>query len=132
MKEDTAIEEIVLNPTLDLYKELFNIRTKEWKYWMKHNDHDTAGSFDDLLNKLEPYKAFESIKYIVDLLHMQLDKDLFITCLSLLLDMVKVSNTTEIPDELKNNLKLIEIRVKELNEKDATLLFDGIKEWYRE
>ena len=67
---------------------------------------------------------------ILQLLHLQSDKDLFNTCLSLLHSIAVATNTTEMPAELKSNLRFIQEKAIE-DDGDAKFLFNELIKWYR-
>jgi len=113
-----------------LLLDLFNIRTKVWKYHIIHDEFGTYGPFDDI-TKLDSILAFELISNAVVIVVIQDDKNLLTTALSLLLTCIVQSNTTEIPNELLKNWTCISNKVSAYNFKDITGYWDEINKWYR-
>ena len=116
------------NPKLLL--DLYNIRTKVWKYHIINDEFGTYGPFNDI-TELDSILAFELISTAVVIVVNQVDKNLLTTALSLLLTCIVQSNTTEIPNELLKNWTCISNKVSAYNFKDITGYWDEINKWYR-
>ncbi|PRR79853.1 hypothetical protein [Clostridium vincentii] len=116
------------NPKLLI--DLFDVRTKEWKYHIVSNECGTFGVFGDLA-KLSYIQGFKLIPTAIEIVNNQIDKDLITTALSLLLTCIETSNTTEIPNELLQQWTSINNKVNESNVEDSMKMWNAINRWYR-
>lgn len=123
------VSKIQLNCEPELLKEIFALRTEKWKYYQISMEGGTIGLFGDLFH-LE-YCSFELIPMAVEIVLEQEDSDLFITALSLLYKCIEESDTTEIPAELTRQWKVLEKRVREIENRDSLLCWNAICKWYR-
>ncbi len=124
------ILEIIRTSNPKLLFDLFNVRTKVWKYPIINDEFISYGLFSDI-SKLDSIQAFNLISTAVEIVISQTDDDLFTTALSLLLICAETTNTTEIPCELLKNLTSISKKVKECNVKDCIEIWNEIMNWYR-
>ena len=110
--------------------ELFNVRTKEWKYYMISNEGGSFGIFSDL-EKLSYIQGFKLIPTAIEIVNNHSDDDLLTTALSLLQTCIETSNTTEIPNELMQYWSSINNKVRDCNVKDSIKIWSEINNWYR-
>lgn len=110
--------------------DLFNVRTKEWKYYMISNECGSFGIFADL-EKLSYIQGFKLIPTAIEIVNNQSDEDLLMTALYLLLTCIETANTTEIPNELLQYWTSINNKVRDGNVKNCMKIWSEINKWYR-
>ncbi len=71
---------------------------------------------ESIVATLEPYEAFDSIPFAIDLALEQTDSYAFLSCCWFILDLANRSNTTELPDELPAKLKLLMRKANDLGD----------------
>lgn len=123
------VAEIRCNCKPELLRELFGLRTAEWKYHKMSIEGGTVDIFSDLHNF--QYSSFELIPCAAEIVLDQEDTELFITALSLLYRCIEESDTTEMPIELSRQWEHLENKVSEIGNADTLLYWKGICEWYR-
>lgn len=122
---------IALNSTgnPELLRELFYIKIKEWQFHLIHTDIGTISSFDDI--KLNNSQSFNLIPTAVELCLEQHDPDLLATALSLMEQCTRMADTTEMPKILSEKWRELEFKVSEIGNKDCSIYWKDIKDWYR-
>lgn len=129
--EDRLLKDIFENESSSSLKDLFVLRTNHCNYWLISGECGTWGRFDDLEQKLRSNIAFNLIPTAVEICLNQDDSDLFDTALSLLASLIRASNTTEIPNSLKEEWGQIKLKAEELKSYDFKTLIGHIENWYR-
>jgi hypothetical protein len=129
--EAFLLEDIFENGSASSLKELFILRTARWKYWLMNSECWTGGRFDDLEQKLYSDNAFDLIPTAVEICLTQADPDLFDTALSLLASLARASNTTEMPNSLREQWGAIELKAREIKSKDCQTFMGYLEDWYR-
>lgn len=109
---------------------LFNVRTKEWKYHMVCDECGTFNIFSDL-QKLNYIQGFKLIPTAIEIVNNQNDDVLLTTALSLLSICIEISNTTEMPNVLLQHWTSINNKVSKNNVADSMKTWSGINRWYR-
>jgi hypothetical protein len=125
------VDELPGNPSYQLLKELFDIRTREWKYAWFEVEGGGIGTFYDLETSLEPWQAFQLILPASRLVIDQTDIDLIETAFFLLLGIIHAGDTTEIPDGLLDQLEMLQNRDALIVEAGRRSLFAELERWYR-
>jgi hypothetical protein len=125
---DTIVE-LRLTGNPELLKQLFNQRTKAWKYHLISGEYGTSGIFCDL-EGLDGTQGFNLIPTAVSLV-LEQDGELFITALALLCQCIGISKTTEMPESLTEKWRDLEENVSNINDHDCDLYWEHIKKWYR-
>lgn len=123
------VDEIRMNYKPELLKEIFNLRTKEWKYSQMSIEGGTVDIFGDLHSF--KYSSYNLIPSAVDIVLAQEETELFATSLSLLHRCIEESDTTEMPDELSKQWNKIGDKADKLQSKESILLWNSICKWYR-
>jgi hypothetical protein len=123
------VDEIRLNCKPELLKEIFNLRTADWKYHQMSVEGGTVDIFGDLQNF--NYSSFDLIPAAIEIVLGQQDSELFATALSLLCVCIEQSDTTQVPAELSEKWELLESKVNKLGNTDSVLFWNGICKWYR-
>ena len=124
------VNEITRTSNPKLLIDLFNVRTKAWKYHMVSIECGTFGAFSDL-TKLSSIEGFKLIPTAIEIVNNQIDETLITTALSLLSTCIEISNTTEIPNELLQHWESIDAKVNEGNVKERMEIWSAINRWYR-
>ena len=133
MGDEKTHQQIQFDPSDESNEKLneyFKSKINEWKYYIIMGETFSNGLFDDLNKVISSEQAFNLILPASKIVLEQIDPDLFTTSLSLMNEIISISNTTELPIGLKDQLK----KIKELNlkfNKDAKILMKSINEWYR-
>jgi len=123
------VNKLNLYATSELLREYYYERTKEWKLSMISVECGTIGAFSDL--KLSPLQSFNLIPTAVLICLEQNEKDLFTTALSLLLEIIEMSKTTELPMLLSDKWNELNEKVNYFKDRDGELCWQLTKKWYR-
>jgi len=123
------VKKLNLYATSEFLREYYYERTKEWKLSMISIECGTIGTFSDL--KLSPLQSFNLISTAVLICLEQNEKDLFTTALSLLLQIIKMSETTELPMLLSDKWDELNEKVNYFKDRSGELYWQLTKEWYR-
>ncbi|WP_256762440.1 hypothetical protein [Cohnella sp. WQ 127256] len=126
-EEDNEIISLISSGNDQLLKDLIVLRTNRWKYHLIIGEY-TTGLFSDLERKLNEETAFRLIRISMQIVLEQSDSDLITTSLSLLMDLVRTSNTTEIPEGLIEGLSILDNMKLEIDDKEY---IKSIRNWYR-
>ena len=129
--EDLLLKDILKSESKTSLKELFQLRTNAWKYWMISGEGGSWSQFSDLTQKIDSFKAFNLIPTAIEICIEQEDPDLFDTALSLLSSLVTASNTTEIPIIFKEKWEQIILKAEELKSESHKVLINNSESWYR-
>ena len=119
------IASVARNPDIESLRSLFKEVTAVWPYPMRHDECYTVSAFEDLGYAIGPEVAFILIPHAAKLSLEQNDAQLRETALSLLSDLTRRSNTTELPRGLMEILP----RLTEIS--PGSLYLKNICEWYR-
>ncbi|MDP4268239.1 MAG: hypothetical protein Q8880_12495 [Bacteroidota bacterium] len=114
----------------ELLKHLFKLRTQDWEYHIMSNEFGTVGAFSDL-SKMSSINGFNLISTSVEIVLEQVDPNFFITALSLLLECICISKTTEMPYSLSEKLDELKGKIIETENEEAQRYLDSILHWYR-
>ena len=123
------VKELNLYATSELLRKYYNERTKERKFSLISIECGTIGAFSDLT--LGSLQSFNLISTATLICLEQNEKNLFTTALSLLLQIVEMSDTTELPVLLSAKWNEINEKVNHFNERHGELYWQLIKSWYR-
>jgi hypothetical protein len=116
----------------DNLADLFSQRTKRWPHPMMHDECFTLSTFGDLTQNISTDRAFSLIPIALDIALEQSEKNLFLTALSLIMDLAEASKTTELPPELLEKKTILKSRALSLlNSKDLQIYWNSITKWYR-
>ncbi len=116
----------------DNLPDLFASRTKRWPHPLMHDECFTLATFGDLTQNISNDRAFSLIPIAVDIALQQSDQKLFLTALSLINDLVRASQTTELPVTLIEKKNNLEERILSFsNNHELQIYWSSIKEWYR-
>lgn len=116
----------------DNLKILFNKRIELWKYPYIHNETYTLGSFGDLTQTISSQAAFHLIPTAIEIACEQVDKDRFITALSLAHALIIASNTTELNEIITSQLAQLKRKAHAIpTSSEIDGYFDNINSWYR-
>lgn len=123
------VDEIRLNFKPELLKDIFYLRTAEWKYHQMSVEGGTIDIFGDLHGFV--YNSFDLIPAAVDIVLSQEDSKALTTSLSLLYRCIEESNTTEMPVKLSKQWNVLKSKVNRIGNTDSRLFWESICEWYR-
>jgi hypothetical protein len=112
-------------PSGTTLRALFCAVMAKWPHPMRHEEGYTVGAFDDLEQQVGPAKAFALLPEAARLALEQTDSALKESAMSLLLGLVRSSNTTEISDEMRGLL----VQLKQQSTGSSYLR--EIEKWYR-
>lgn len=129
--ESDIIQQICLGESGNLL-ELFTLRTNRWRYPYMICGFLTIGIFDDLINCLTPERAFILIEEATAVLFKQSDLELITTALSLLTELARASETTEMPGPLQQQWPAISNHIQpHLDDMGMRVDWDSLCRWYR-
>jgi hypothetical protein len=116
---------VIETPNGTALRALFYETTAAWPHPMRHEEGYTASAFDDLEQQIGSAKAFALLPEAARLALEQTDETLKETAMSLLLGLVRSSDTTQIPDEMG------ELLVRLRHESRGSFYLREIEKWYR-
>jgi hypothetical protein len=105
--------------------ELFQRRTAHWPHHMMHVEGGTIGLFSDLTHDLAPEVVFSLISTATDIAFAQRDAELLECALSLLIDLARASDTTELPGELGRDWVALQRHA------EGQTFWQDLRSWYR-
>ena len=107
MGDEKTHQQIQFDPSDESNEKLneyFKSKINEWKYYIIMGETFSNGLFDDLNKVISSEQAFNLILPASKIVLEQIDPDLFTTSLSLMNEIISISNTTELPIGLKDQL----------------------------
>lgn len=111
---------------------LFDLRTKRWPHPYMHDECFTLSTFGDLTQNIPNDRAFSLIPLAFDIALKQTDQTLLLTSLSLIIDLLRASDTTELTPTLIEKINGLDKQVLSLsNNGKVQTYWNSIKEWYR-
>ena len=122
---EELIAAVIGTPSGTTLRALFCAVTAKWPHPMRHEEGYTVGAFDDLEQQVGSAKAFALLPEAARLTLEQTDSALKEAAMSLLLGLVRSSNTTEISDEMRGLL----LRLK--RQLTGSSYLREIEKWYR-
>lgn len=129
------VPQIAREPRLDLLRAYFEARLARWPHIYMEEEFWNSGNYDSLTDKLEPHVAFQLIPAATALLLEQTEPLRIANAGWLLIDIVRKSDTTELPPLLDSNwnavMKLLELAGDDEARQDAQIAKDSLARWYR-
>ena len=106
---------------------IYQLKTN-WKEKLSENEWFFSDFRENLISKLSQNDAFNAIPVLINFLLKENEVDLFSEEMELLNSLVRKANTTEVPENLIENLDKLNI----LTEKDSYMnrIWNDIKDYY--
>jgi hypothetical protein len=106
------------------------LRTTHWKHPFQHDEFVTVGLFSDLEEATSPSAAFDLIPAAVAIVLVQTDADLRASAASLLLGLVRRSDTTEMPPALGSKWDEV-CALLAGGDRHCGYYLEDLQKWYR-
>jgi hypothetical protein len=98
----------------------------DWVQALAHDEWFFADLIDNLTSRLSASEAFGSIDALVEVMVGQQDPSVSYYCGSLLINLVRCSNTTELPVGLRTSWEKVENQLSEYAD-----ILGQLRSWYR-